>query len=41
MSHWLYVAAAYAVAAGVLGGYWWRVERRVRAAERRQAGRRP
>jgi hypothetical protein len=31
MSHWGFVLAAYAIAAAVLLGYWWRVERRIRA----------
>ncbi len=33
MNHWAFVLAAYAVAAVVLLGYWWRVERRIRALE--------
>jgi HAMP domain-containing protein len=32
-SHWAFVLAAYAIAAVVLLGYWWRVERRLREAE--------
>jgi HAMP domain-containing protein len=31
MSHWTFVLAAYALAAVVLLGYWWAVERRLRA----------
>jgi hypothetical protein len=33
MNHWGFVLAAYAVTALVLLGYWWRVERRIRALE--------
>ena len=33
MSHWDFVLGAYAVATLVLAGYWWRVERRIRALE--------
>jgi HAMP domain-containing protein len=35
MGHWAFVAAAYALTAVVLLGYWWRVERRLRALETR------
>jgi hypothetical protein len=34
-SNWGFVLAAYGFAAGVLLGYWWRVERGVRALESR------
>ncbi len=34
MTHWPFVLAAYAAAAAILLGYWWRVERRIRALER-------
>lgn len=30
-SNWGFVLAAYGLAAGILLGYWWRVERRLRA----------
>ncbi|HEV8309887.1 MAG TPA: hypothetical protein VGW35_19665 [Methylomirabilota bacterium] len=33
MNHWAFVAAAYATAAVLLAGYWWWVERRIRALE--------
>ncbi|MGH7321622.1 MAG: heme exporter protein CcmD [Candidatus Rokuibacteriota bacterium] len=33
MNHWSFVAAAYAIAAAVLVGYWWRVERRIGTLE--------
>lgn len=33
MNHWFFVLGAYALAAAVLLGYWWRVERRIRALE--------
>jgi hypothetical protein len=33
MNHWGFVLAAYAVVAAVLAGYWWRLERRIRALE--------
>jgi HAMP domain-containing protein len=33
MNHWTFVLAAYCVAALVLVGYWWRVERRISALE--------
>jgi len=33
LSHWDFVLAAYAVAALVLAGYWWRVEGRIRTLE--------
>jgi hypothetical protein len=33
MNHWAFVLAAYGVAALVLVGYWWRVERRISALE--------
>jgi cytochrome oxidase assembly protein ShyY1 len=29
-NHWTYVLAAYGIAAAILAGYWWRVERRIR-----------
>ncbi len=32
-SHWAFVLAAYGLAAAILLGYWWRVERRLRALE--------
>ena len=35
MSHWEFVLAAYALAAAVLLGYWWWVERGIRALETR------
>jgi hypothetical protein len=35
MSHWDFVLSAYAVVALVLVGYWWRVERRLRALDGR------
>jgi HAMP domain-containing protein len=38
-SHWAFVLAAYAIAAVVLVGYWWRVERRLRALEAEAAPR--
>ena len=38
--HWAFVLAAYAIAAVVLLGYWWRVERRLRALEAEAAPRR-
>jgi hypothetical protein len=31
MSHWPFVIAAYGLVFGVLLGYWWRVERGIRA----------
>jgi hypothetical protein len=34
-SNWGFVLAAYALAAGILLGYWWRVERGLRALETR------
>jgi hypothetical protein len=40
MDHWSFVLGAYAIAAGILLGYWWRVERRIRAIERRGEERR-
>ena len=33
MNHWQFVLGAYALAAIVLLGYWWRVERRLRSLE--------
>jgi len=33
MNHWAFVLTAYAVVAAVLLGYWWQVERRIRALE--------
>ncbi len=33
MNHWTFVLAAYGVAALLLVGYWWRVERRIRVLE--------
>lgn len=33
MNHWSFVLAAYLLAAAILVGYWWRVERRIRAIE--------
>jgi hypothetical protein len=33
MSHWPFVIAAYGLVLGVLLGYWWRVERGIRALE--------
>jgi hypothetical protein len=33
MNNWGFVMAAYAIAALVLLGYWWRVERRLRTLE--------
>jgi HAMP domain-containing protein len=33
MRHWEFVLAAYALAAAVLLGYWWWVERALRALE--------
>ena len=39
MSHWPFVLGAYAIAAVVLLGYWWRVERRIRALETRAGDR--
>jgi len=39
MTHWAFVAAAYALAAVVLFGYWRRVERRIRLLEAREEGR--
>lgn len=44
MNHWGFVLGAYGIAALVLLGYWWRVERRIRALGRREptgAGDRP
>lgn len=41
MSHWGFVLAAYAAAAAVLLGYWWRVERRIRALEAHLENSRP
>lgn len=35
MTHWAFVLVAYALAAAVLLGYWWRVERRIRVLEAR------
>ncbi len=32
-SNWAFVLAAYGLAATILLGYWWRVERRIRALE--------
>jgi hypothetical protein len=34
-SNWAFVLAAYALTAGVLLGYWWRVERGIRGLETR------
>ncbi len=34
MNHWGFILAAYGIAALLLGGYWWRTERRIREAER-------
>jgi hypothetical protein len=34
MSHWPFVAGAYVLVFGVLLGYWWRVERGIRALTR-------
>jgi hypothetical protein len=34
-SNWGFVLAAYVLTAGVLLGYWWRVERSIRALETR------
>ncbi|MBI2461316.1 MAG: heme exporter protein CcmD [Candidatus Rokubacteria bacterium] len=34
MDHWGFILAAYGIAALLLGGYWWRAERRIREAER-------
>lgn len=34
MSHWPFVAGAYALVFGVLLAYWWRVERGIHAATR-------
>jgi hypothetical protein len=31
--NWGFVLAAYAIAALILAGYWWRVERRLRTLE--------
>lgn len=39
-SNWGFVLAAYGLAAAVLLGYWWRVERRIRSLAERAAGRR-
>jgi hypothetical protein len=39
MGHWTFVMAAYGVATAILLGYWWRVERRLRALETRMASR--
>ena len=33
MNHWPFVLGAYALAAIVFLGYWWRVERRLRSLE--------
>jgi hypothetical protein len=33
MNNWGFVLAAYGIAALVLAGYWWRVERRIRSFE--------
>jgi CcmD family protein len=33
MNYWGFVLAAYAAVGIVLAGYWWRVERRLRALE--------
>jgi HAMP domain-containing protein len=33
MGHWGFVLAGYVVAAALLFGYWWRVERRIQALE--------
>jgi HAMP domain-containing protein len=41
MNHWGFVLAAYAIVALVLLGYWWRVERRIRALEARTGDRKP
>jgi hypothetical protein len=41
MNHWGFVLAAYAVAAAILLGYWWRVERGIRGLERRTGDPRP
>ena len=35
VTHWAFVSAAYLLTAAVLLGYWWRVERRIRAIETR------
>jgi hypothetical protein len=35
MSHWPFVAGAYALVFGVLLVYWWRVERGIRALSHR------
>jgi len=39
-SNWAFVLAAYALAAAILLGYWWRVERRIRALTGRGGDRR-
>ncbi|HEV8674800.1 MAG TPA: hypothetical protein VGX21_12200 [Methylomirabilota bacterium] len=41
MNHWGFVLAAYAAAAAILLGYWWRVERGIRALETRSGDRGP
>jgi hypothetical protein len=30
MGHWGFVGLAYGLAALILGGYWWSIERRIR-----------
>jgi hypothetical protein len=37
-SHWAFVLAAYGLAAAILLGYWWRVERRIRTLTNRVGG---
>ena len=40
-SNWGFVLAAYGLGAAILLGYWWRVERRIRALETPGGDRRP